>query len=185
VNVKKKLLIGSLLAVVAGLAPLAPALANGKPQPPKVHKRERPKVMLKFGTMYAVDDAFLEYSIRGIPGDDLPWDVDRVHGVLLTDGSLAILVRGLIIPDEPGVPPEVAGINPADEFRAAVSCLAEENGAVVTKNIITQGFPATRTGDAFIHAKLDLPEDCVAPIVFILDGDEDDWFAVTGAETGD
>ena len=31
-----------------------------------------------------------------------------------------------------------------------------------------------------IDAQIDLPEECVAPIIFIIAGSEEKWFAVTG-----
>jgi hypothetical protein len=37
-------------------------------------------------------------------------------------------------------------------------------------------------GNSFIDQKLDLPNPCVAPIVFVMAGSEDKWFAVTGFE---
>jgi len=38
--------------------------------------------------------------------------------------------------------------------------------------------PATH----YIKAKIDLPNPCVAPIITVLAGSEDKWFAVTGFE---
>ena len=64
------------------------------------------------------------------------------------------------------------------QFKIGMRTLA---GAV---NIITSGFPATRSGDSDINTTVGLPGSCVAPIVFVLSGSEDKWFAVTGAETG-
>jgi hypothetical protein len=64
--------------------------------------------------------------------------------------------------------------------RGVVSCLVEQSGQIVTMNITTDGFPATPSGDSDIDAQLELPEECVAPIVFIIAGSEDKWFAVTG-----
>jgi hypothetical protein len=144
-----------------------------------------PRIIIRFGTMYGVDGPFLGDSnkIRGIPGDDLPWEVERVDGFLLTDGRLKIAVRGLVFKDDPSVPPELVGINDADEFRAIVSCLTEDSETRVGRaNIFSKGFPATRSGNALIDTKIDLPDTCVAPIVFIAPGDEKDWFAVTGNE---
>jgi hypothetical protein len=54
---------------------------------------------------------------------------------------------------------------------------------VRTVNVITQGFPANEKGDSNINAKVELPNPCVAPIVFVLAGSEDKWFAVTGFES--
>jgi hypothetical protein len=47
---------------------------------------------------------------------------------------------------------------------------------------VTEGFPATPTGDSVIHADIELPNPCVAPIVMVLAGSENKWFAVTGFE---
>jgi len=144
--------------------------------------------VLRFGTMYGVDGPFLgsTNAIRGVSGDNLPWEIPRVQGLLTADGRLIVTVKGLVFKSEDPVPPDLQGINDAPEFRALVSCLTETpQDTVVVENVTTQGFPATRSGDSFINEKLDLPNPCVAPIVFILPGDEDDWFAVTGVETGD
>ena len=61
--------------------------------------------------------------------------------------------------------------------------LVVENGKKIgTVNITTAGFPATRSGDSDIDAFVTLPEQCVAPIIFVMSGSEDKWFAVTGGE---
>jgi hypothetical protein len=58
-----------------------------------------------------------------------------------------------------------------------VSCLAEDQTAHV---VTTAGIPATTSGNADIDAQLQLPAECVAPIVFVIAGSEEKWFAVTG-----
>jgi hypothetical protein len=135
--------------------------------------------------MYAVDGPFVgdRFPIRDVPGDDLPWAIGRVSAVLLSDGFIHISVRGLVFTDDEIVPPELRGINDEEEFRARVSCLTEtEDDTVVEAHVDTQGFPADRQGNSRITARVTLPNPCVAPIVFILAGDEDDWLAVTGVE---
>ncbi len=57
-------------------------------------------------------------------------------------------------------PPELIGTNDEPEFRGLVSCLS---------------------GDSFIHAKVELPDPCVAPIIMVVAGSEEKWFAVTGS----
>lgn len=52
----------------------------------------------------------------------------------------------------------------------------------MTKNVVTEGFPANVNGDSFINAKIELPNPCVAPVIMVLAGSEDKWFAVTGFE---
>jgi len=147
--------------------------------------------IVTFQTMYGVDDAFINNSsIRGVKGDELPWVIASATGSLGVGGHLIATIRGLVFADDPSVPPELRGINDEAEFRALVSCLVSEspgkgNGKpkVQTVNILTGGFPATRTGDSDIDAHLELPDDCVAPIIFIMSGSEDKWFSVMGAET--
>ena len=65
-----------------------------------------------------------------------------------------------------------------------VSCLTggKSKGHVNTVNIVTSPFPATPTGDSDIDTTISLPSSCIAPIVFVMSGSEDKWFAVTGAE---
>lgn len=147
------------------------------------------KEVLSFKTMYGVDGPFIEETnaIRGIPGDELPWVVAKsATGKLFSDGLLVIHVRGLVFTDDDVVPPELRGINDEPYFRAAVSCLSEEsvNGkdSVVVKNVVTGQFPATATGNSDIKAKVELPNPCVAPIIFVLSGSEFKWFSVTGFE---
>ena len=145
----------------------------------------RTRDIIAFETMYPVDGPFLgeANAIRGVIGDELPWRIDhRARGKLRTDGRLVIHVRGLVFTDDAEVPVEIQGTNDEPEFRGRVSCLTEEGSNVVTKNVTTAGFPATPSGNADIDAKLELPQPCVAPIVFILAGSEDKWFAVTGFE---
>jgi hypothetical protein len=142
--------------------------------------------ILLFSTMYGVDGPFVgeDNPIRDVIGDELPWTIDGfVIGDLDTRGHLRILVHGLVFADDPSVPPNLVGTNDEPFFRGLVSCLVEaDDGTVQTQNVITDGFPATVHGDSFIHATIELPDTCVAPIVMILAGSEDKWFAVTGFE---
>jgi hypothetical protein len=169
------------------LALIALGLTSSATAQPHSHqaRQETPRVVIRFGTMYGVDGPFLgdKNAIRGLAGDDAPWEVERVEGFLLSDGRLHVTVHGLVFKDDPLVPPNLVGTNDADEFRAVVSCLTEESETEVgTQNIFSDGFPATTTGDAVINTRITLPSTCVAPIVFIAPGDEEDWFAVTGIE---
>jgi len=137
--------------------------------------------ILSFGTMYGVDGAFINRSLRGVQGDELPWDVGTATGSLTTDGHLKIKVTGIVFSNDPSVPENLRGINDEDEFRAVVSCLTEHKGRIETINFTTHGYPATRTGDSMIDARVHLPDPCVAPVIFVISGDENHWFAVTGA----
>ena len=142
--------------------------------------------ILMFGTMYGVDGPFVGEAnpIRNVIGDELPWTVDGFAiGDLDSRGRLRILVHGLVFADDPSVPPELVGTNDEPFFRGLVSCLTETDAGIETANVVTDGFPANVHGDSFIHATVELPNPCVAPIVMILAGSEDKWFAVTGFES--
>ena len=175
-------LAGTLVICAIGLAFTAAAHdgAHGDRERPKVHL---PQTILAFGTMYGVDGPFVgeENAIRGVPGDEAPWGVARATGSLDTRGHLVIRVRGLVFTDNPD--PNLIGKNDEAEFRGLVSCLTEVGDSVEEANVVTEGFPATETGNSFIHAKVELPDPCVAPIVMVLAGSEDKWFAVTGFES--
>ena|SRR2546425_3056413 len=140
--------------------------------------------IMQFTTMVGVDGSFVGHNpIRGVLGDELPWEVGSVNGALTTDGHLQVIVRGLVFANDPSVPANLRGINDESAFRALVSCLSDDGrGKVATVNITTGGFPATTSGDSNINAFVSLPKQCVAPIIFILAGSEDLWFSVTGAE---
>lgn len=147
------------------------------------------ETIVSFTTMFGVDGGFVKHNpIRGVRGDELPWELTSASGSLTTDGHLVLTIRGLVFKDDPSVPPDLRGINDETEFRALVSCLTSEGkgkggrGRIQIVNITTGGFPATPTGDSDIDTHVDLPNQCVAPIIFVLSGSEDFWFAVNGFE---
>ena len=144
-----------------------------------------PRRVLSFNTMYAVDGPFLGSAnpINGVEGDDLPWVIAAAHGSLTSKGHLKVDVKGLVFSDDDKVPPELQGINDEREFRALVSCLTEtKDEQVIQVAVETEGFPATIDGNSSIDAQIELPDPCIAPVVFVLAGSEDKWFAVTGVE---
>lgn len=146
------------------------------------------KTILSFNTMYGVDGPFVGENnpVRDVVGDELPWEiVGFVQGDLDNRGRLTIFVRGLVFADDPSVPPNLVGTNDEAEFRGLVSCLTEVGDSVETQNVITAGFPADVHGNSFIRTTVELPNPCVAPIVMILAGSEDKWFAMTGFESED
>jgi hypothetical protein len=180
--------LGPSLALLAAVGVAGSAAGrHGSPGMPGSdhHRHHRSKTLLAFSSMFGVDGAFVGDAnpLDDIPGDELPWVIDSARGRLTTDGSLFLLVRGVVFEDDESVPPELRGINDEEQFRAAVSCLTDENGSVVRRNVVSEGFPATPEGDALIRAKLTLPDPCADPAVFVLAGSEDKWFAVTGFET--
>jgi hypothetical protein len=161
---KRLVLLLSLLGVTA-LAVVFGAMASGN----------NAKV-LTFGRMAPVVAPFTGTTnpIRGINGGGVPWSIESGTGFLRTDGRLHIEVEGLIIP--------ARGNNPVSAFRGVVNCLAPDSPKDGV-NLVTDPFPATMTGDAEIDATVDLPDTCVAPIIFVTNGTGDPpgaWFATTG-----
>ena len=155
------------------IVPAAAAEGNGA-------KKES---LLSFSAMVGVDGAFLNgEQIRGVKGDELPWEIKSAEGLLTTDGHLTLNVKGLVFPDEPTVPAELRGTNDESQFRALVSCLTTTDGKVTTSNLMTGPFSADRNGNSSIETDLKLPDYCYAPIIFVMAGTEDKWFAVTGVE---
>jgi hypothetical protein len=139
-----------------------------------------PKI-LEWQTMVGVPLAFTgttnQAVIRGVPGGGIPWRLDLGTGELSTNGHLEIKVRGLVLAAGAN-----AGTNPVNTFRGLVSCLTDQAGVV---NVSTGNFPATTGaataggGNADIEADLDLPNPCIAPIVFVTSSGGS-WFAATG-----
>lgn len=162
------------------------AIAARADMPPAIdHGGEQAHMLLVFHAMYGVDGPFVgnAFPLRGFPGDELPWTISSAHGWLDTDGHLTLQVRGLVFTDDDEVPPGLRGTNDEPTFRAAISCTTERGDRVVRRNVITEPFPATPSGDARVKTTVELPNPCVAPTVLVLAGSEDKWFAVVGFES--
>lgn len=158
-------------AVIALASMLGPLLAH------QAIVQQSPETILAFDTMHGVA---APHKLRGIRGDDLPWAIESATGSVDTSGRVVIAVRGLVFTDGPSVPPNLRGINDATRFRAAVSCITEEDRKPKRAVVMTDGFAATRHGDSDIDDQVALPNPCVAPVVFVMPADQKLWFAVTG-----
>src|SRR5207244_3141239 len=124
-----------------------------------------PRTIVAFHSMYGVDGPFVgaTNAIRGVAGDDLPWEVAHfASGSVTTGGHVKVVVRGLVFKDEDEVPADLRGINDEPNFRAVVSCLTESGDAVATANVATGPFKATASGNADIDDVVELPNPCVA-----------------------
>jgi hypothetical protein len=141
-----------------------------------------PKI-LEFQTMVGVPQAFTGQTnkalIRDVPGGGIPWTLTSAKGELSTSGKLEITVTGLVLAAGAN-----AGTNPVGNFRGLVSCLTDASTPAVV-NVSTGDFAATTGaataggGNAKIEATLDLPNPCIAPIVFVT-SPGGAWFAATG-----
>jgi len=160
------LLLLGLLAVGAVAVQSTAARDEGSPR----------KDVLKFDVMAPVVAPFtgMTHPIRGVNGGGMPWQIDRGRGELSSDGRLKIRVEGLVLVS--------SGQNPIQMFRGVVNCLTTESPDLGV-NLATAPVPASSDGDATIKATVDLPDPCVAPIVFVTSGTgapPGSWFAATG-----
>lgn len=138
------------------------------------------KDVLKWDVMAPVDGPFVGTGtpVRGLAGGGLPWEIDKAKGELRSDGRLDVRVEGLVLARKAPVPAQLQGTNPVPQFRAIVSCLTPAS-PVNGENVATDPFPASPQGDARFKGKVDLPDSCVAPIVFVT-SPTNQWFAATG-----
>ena len=137
---------------------------------------DRTKV-LDFDTMVGVSGPFKGTAnpIRGVNGGGLAWAIEVGRGKLRADGALTITVRGLVFAEGPNV-----GINTVAGFRGLVSCRTiTATGEAAISNVSTEVFPANAAGDADIRADLELPDPCIAPIIFVT-SPTGSWFSATG-----
>jgi hypothetical protein len=138
--------------------------------------------ILSFETMVGTPVAYTgtRSPIRGVNGGGLPWTLREGKGELRADGRVEVKVRGLVLADDPVVPPARRLTNPVAAFRVKVSCLTvDAAGLAATVNVTTGDFPATPAGDAEIEAAVELPVPCIAPIVFVTNSGGA-WFAASG-----
>jgi hypothetical protein len=159
-------LLLSLLAVGAVVVQSTAARDEGSPG----------KDVLEFDVMTPVVVPFTgtAHPIRGVNGGGVPWRIDRGRGELTSDGRLKIRVEGLVLVS--------TGQNPIPMFRGVVNCLTTGSPDMGV-NLVTAPVPASSDGDATIRATVDLPDPCVAPIVFVTSGTgppPGSWFATTG-----
>ncbi len=141
-----------------------------------------PGTIFKFDTMTPVTGPYVGSAnpIRAVPGGGLPWMISAGIGSLKSDGHLLVHVRGLVLADQPPVPPALQGTNPIPDFRAIVSCQSiGAGGTAAITNVSTAQFPASTTGNSDINAMVSLPHPCIAPIVFVT-SPGGSWFAATG-----
>lgn len=120
--------------------------------------------------------------VRGLGGGALPWVIGSAQAELKSNGKLELKVRGLVLdPNDPDVIARgIGGTNPVASFKAIVSCQSTDaagNANIV--NVATNPFPATATGNSKIEARLDLPQPCIGPIIFVTTP-TDAWLAATG-----
>src|SRR5690242_12612144 len=84
------------LALVVSIIAAAHVVASTRNAAPKV------QTILAFGTMIGNDP---DETINGIDSDDLPWVVKQADGLLTTDGTISLVIKGLVFANDPSVPP--------------------------------------------------------------------------------
>lgn len=141
-----------------------------------------PGTIINFDTMTPVTGPYVGTAnpIRTVPGGGLPWMITTGTGSLKSDGHLLVHVRGLVLADQPPVPPALQGTNPIPDFQAIVSCQSiGAGGTAIISNVSTAQFPASTAGNSDIKATVSLPHPCIAPVVFVT-SPGGVWFAATG-----
>jgi hypothetical protein len=171
---KIRWLLAALGVAVVGLVPVLAANSSASADPGTI---------FKFSVMTPVTGPYTGTGnpIRGVPGGGLPWMITSGNGSLTRDGHVLIHVRGLVLADQAPVPPSLQGINPIHDFTAIVSCQTITGGTATVANVSTGPFPASSAGNADINARVNLPEPCIAPIVFVFGAPDVGWFAATGS----
>lgn len=146
-------------------------------------EEEEMETKFEFNSMVGNDLTGADGAIRGVNAGGAPWVIDDAE-VKLEGSTLKVEVEGLVL-DPDAVPDPAGGTNPIGQFTAILSCLQPGDGDHVTQNVRTDPVPASMEGDAEIEQEIDVPEPCLAPIVFVAGAEEaglpdDLWFAVTG-----
>jgi hypothetical protein len=171
---KIRWLLATLVVAAIGLAPILGSTSSASADPGTI---------LKFSVMTPVTGPYTGTMnpIRMVSGGGLPWIITAGTGFLKRDGHVLIHVRGLVLADQAPVPPQLQGINPVPEFKAIVSCQTITGGMATVTNVSTGDFPASTEGNADINARVQLPQPCIAPIVFVFGAPNFGWFAATGS----
>ncbi len=172
---KKFILIAMAMVLIASTVSFAGSASTAQADESKV---------LQFNTMIGVPRPYTGAvnAIRGVPGGGLPWVISFGKGKLNPDGTIDVLVQGLVL--DPNDPDVIAsgrgGTNPITNFKAIVSCLSKDaDGNPTTVNVPTGLFPADTAGNSHIQDIVSLPHPCIAPIIFVT-SPTGSWFASTG-----
>ena len=175
--------IGWLLAAVGSAAVLSAAAVQGVAAASTSHHGDDHEhaTVLRFSTMSPVTGPYVgtPNPIRGVPGGGLPWVIKSAHGSLDSGGDLSVRVRGLVLANTAAVPAALRSINPLKTFDAIVSCQSISGSMATVANVTTGNFAATPTGNSTIHASVQLPSPCIAPIVFV--AGPGFWLSATGS----
>jgi hypothetical protein len=168
-------------SVIAGLTITAAVLASTAGI--SVANSGKDRTVIKADVLVGVSAPFTgaTNAIRDVPGGGAPWVISSGEITLKASGKVEMEVRGLVI--DPAFPnPAVAGINPAPTFKVTVSCLSKDaTGKVTTVNVSTAPAPANTAGNSELEGMVSLPSPCIAPIVFVANGNAGGaWFAATG-----
>jgi len=96
-------------------------------------------------------------AFHSVAPGGLPWVLQRGNVRLKSNGSLDLLVKGLVIPTT-GTPGPVTSIS------ASLYCGSDLNAAAATSNQV----PLSPKGDARIHdTSFGVPSSCLAPVILV------------------
>lgn len=140
--------------------------------------------LLEFNSMIGLPRPYTgtANAIRGVPGGGLPWVIEFGKGKVSPEGKVDVKVKGLVFDpnDQAVIDRGLAGINTVPNFKVIISCLSKDmDGNPITVNVSTALFPADMAGNAHIKDTVELPQPCIAPILFVT-SPGGAWFAATG-----
>jgi hypothetical protein len=171
-----------IAAVIVLLIGWGMGLAQGKKGPGGPKPKPGSSRVFESEGMRGVTVDFLNpVTLRGVPGPGQPWALDRGEVKIEKTSAenvyrLRVEVRGLVLDPVTSTSP-AAGTNPVANFRAIVSCVDKPDGTVT--NVTSNLFPANLAGDAELAELMNLPDPCMAIVVFVT-SPAGNWFAVTG-----
>jgi hypothetical protein len=101
-------------------------------------------------------------AIHGVAAGGLPWVLEHGSVRLTRDGSIRIVLEGLVIPIAHGTFPAGSAL-PVTTVSASLYCAPDASAAAAT----TQAVPISATGNATIAETITVPATCLAPIVLV------------------
>lgn len=119
-------------------------------------------------------------SIGGVNSCGKIWKIKSGKVRLMADGALKVDVKGLVLNDTT-LPPDVNGT--ADGVGEVVATLVCSGGGASRLAAESDRVPLSKSGDAKINTKFNLPKNCAGPIVLIREiweGKIGGWLAATG-----
>src|SRR5262245_47259345 len=96
-----------------------------------------------------------DQTVAGVQSGTLPWVVRGGSVTITADGKVVSSIKGLVIPQ--------VGVGPVTKVAASLVCGGSGGSVAAT----TRSFPLQQNGDTSLADTINLPANCVAPVVLI------------------